>query len=141
MPSRRGATIVMWLDAGNGYDRGQVIIGNSFNRKELRRSVDEDLNIARRLPYPSLALPELLKVESKAGPSCAQAVEEEVQGLFVNRFMAAIVGQYLYGFLQGQLSVSQTWVQLDKLEMVSVPVNQYSIDRYSTSAVRPCAVG
>jgi len=79
-----------------------------------------------------LALPELLKAERRAGPSCAQAVEEEVQGLFVNRFMAAIVGQFLFWFLRGQLSVSQTWVQLEKLEMVSVPVNQFNIDRYST---------
>ena len=79
-----------------------------------------------------LALPELLKAERRAGPSCAQAVEEEVQGLFVNRFMAAIVGQLLFWFLRGQLSVSQTWVQLEKLEMVSVPVNQFNIDRYST---------
>ena len=79
-----------------------------------------------------LALPELLKAERRAGPSCAQAVEEEVQGLFVNRFMPAIVGQFLFWFLRGQLSVSQTWVQLEKLEMVSVPVNQFNIDRYST---------
>jgi len=126
---------VVWLDAGNGYDRGQVIIGNSFARKELAQSVDENLNIARCLPYPSLALPELLKAENKAGLSCAQAVENEVQGLFVNRFMASIVGQYLYWLLQGQLSVSQTWVHLDKLEMVSVPVNQFNIDRYSTSTI------
>lgn len=124
---------VVWLDAGNGYDRGQVIIGNSFDGKELRQSVEENLNIARCLPYPSLALPELLKSERKPAPSCAQAVQEEVQGLFVNRFIASIVGQYLYWFLQGQLSVSQTWVHLDKLEMVSVPVNQFNIDRYSTS--------
>ena len=51
-----------------------------------------------------LALPELLKAERRAGPSCAQAVEEEVQGLFVNRFMAAIVGQFLFWLLRGQLS-------------------------------------
>jgi len=132
---------VVWLDAGNGYDRGQVVIGNSFSRKDLAASVDENLNIARCLPYPSLALPELLKAEAKAGPSCAQAVENEVQGLFVNRFMASIVGQYLYWLLQGQLSVSQTWVHLDKLEMVSVPVNQFNIDRYSTvSDARPHTV-
>jgi PRTRC genetic system ThiF family protein len=129
---------VVWLDAVNGYDRGQVVIGNSFSRKELAASVDENLNIARCLPYPSLALPELLKAETRAGPSCAQAVENEVQGLFVNRFMASIVGQYLYWLLQGQLSVSQTWVHLDKLEMVSVPVNQFNIDRYTiASAARP----
>ena len=130
---------VVWLDAGNGYDRGQVIIGNSFSRKALSQSVDANLNIARCLPYPSLALPELLKAETRSAPSCAQAVENEVQGLFVNRFMASIVGQYLYWLLQGHLSASQTWVHLDKLEMVSVPVNQFNIDRYSTSTVaRPC---
>jgi len=125
---------LVWLDAGNGYDRGQVVIGNSFSRKDLLQSVDENLNIARCLPYPSLALPELLKSERKSAPSCAQAVENEVQGLFVNRFMASIVGQYLYWLLQGKLSVSQTWVRLDKLEMVSVPVNQFNIDRYSTAS-------
>jgi PRTRC genetic system ThiF family protein len=123
---------VVWLDAGNGYDLGQVVIGNSFSRKDLSQSVDENLNIARCLPYPSLALPELLKAERRSAPSCAQAVEDQAQGLFVNRFMASIVGQYLYWLLQGKLSVSQTWVHLDKLEMVSVPVNQFNIDRYTT---------
>lgn len=123
---------VVWLDAGNGLDRGQVVIGNAFQRAMLSHSVDPDIDIARYLPYPSLALPELLHSDPRPEPSCAEAAQVDLQGLFVNRFMASIVGEYLHRLLRGQLAVSQTWIHLRPMEMVSVPIDQYNIDRYST---------
>jgi len=53
-------------------------------------------------------------------------------GLFVNRFMASIVGQYLFRFLRGEPSTSQIWVHPGTMEMIFVPVNQFYIDQYST---------
>lgn len=123
---------VVWLDAGNGLDRGQVVIGNAYRRAKLSQSVDAAINIARYLPYPSLALPELLQADPRPEPSCAEAVQADLQGLFVNRFMADIVGEYLHRLLRGELTVSQTWIHLQSMEMVSVPINQHNIDRYST---------
>jgi PRTRC genetic system ThiF family protein len=123
---------VVWLDAGNGLDRGQVVIGNAFRRAMLSHSVDPEINIARYLPYPSLALPELLQSDPRPEPSCAEAAQVDLQGLFVNLFMAGIVGEYLHRLLRGELTVSQTWIHLRPMEMVSVPMNQHNIDRYST---------
>ncbi|MEW6569541.1 MAG: hypothetical protein AB1449_15525, partial [Chloroflexota bacterium] len=122
----------VWLDAGNGLDRGQVVIGNTSRRAMLSHSVDPRIDIARYLPYPSIALPELLHSDPRPEPSCAEAVHVDLQGLFVNRFMAGIVGEYLHRLLRGELTVSQTWIDLRRMEMVSVPINQYNIDRYST---------
>ena len=121
----------LWLDAGNGYDRGQVAIGNTFARRLLATSVDPNINIARYLPYPSLALPELLRDEPRPEPSCAQAVETESQSLYMNRFMASIVGEYLRRLVAGQLSIFHTWIHLATMEMVSVPVSAHNIQRYS----------
>jgi len=123
---------VVWLDAGNGLDRGQVVIGNTFRRAMLSHSVDPRIDIARYLPYPSLALPELLHSDPRPEPSCAEALQADLQGLFVNRFMASIVGEHLHRLLRGQLTVSQTWIHLRPMEMVSVAINQHNIDRYST---------
>jgi hypothetical protein len=98
----------------------------------LSHSVDPEINIARYLPYPSLALPELLQSDPRPEPSCAEAAQVDLQGLFVNLFMAGIVGEYLHRLLRGELTVSQTWIHLRPMEMVSVPMNQHNIDRYST---------
>ena len=47
--------------------------------------------------------------------------------MYVNRFMAGIVGEYLRRLISGELAVFQTWVDLSSLEMASVPVVQYHI--------------
>jgi PRTRC genetic system ThiF family protein len=122
---------IVWLDSGNGETRGQVAIGNTFVGEELFSSVDPGVNVARYLPYPSLSLPELLEEDPEPTPSCAEAVENQEQGLYVNRFMAGIVGEYLRRLISGELAVFQTWVDLSSLEMASVPVNQYHISRLS----------
>ncbi len=122
---------IVWLDSGNGETRGQVAIGNTFVSEELLSSVDSEVNIARYLPYPSLSLPELLEEDPEPTPSCAEAVENQEQGLYVNRFMAGIVGEYLRRLISGELTVFQTWVDLSRLEMASVPVNPYHISRLS----------
>ena len=49
----------------------------------------------------------------------------------MNRFMASIAGEYLRRLILGELAVFQTWVDLSRLEMASVPVNQYHISRLS----------
>ena len=49
----------------------------------------------------------------------------------MNRFIAGIVGEYLRRLISGELTVFQTRVDLSRLEMASVPVNQYHISRQS----------
>ncbi len=49
----------------------------------------------------------------------------------MNRFIAGIVGEYLRRLISGELTVFQTWVDLSNLEMASVPVNKYHIERLS----------
>jgi hypothetical protein len=122
---------IVWLDSGNGETRGQVAIGNTFVDEQLSSSVDQEVNVARYLPYPSRSLPELLVEDPPHTASCAVAVENQEQGLYVNRFMAGIVGEYIRRLISGELRVFQTWVELSNLEMTSVPVSQYHISRLS----------
>lgn len=99
--------------------------------EELFSSVDSEVNVARYLPYPSLSLTELLEEDLEPTHSCAETVENQEQGLYVNRFMASIAGEYLRRLILGELAVFQTWVDLSSLEMSSVPVNPYHIERLS----------
>jgi len=116
---------------GSAELHGQVAIGNTFVGEEVVSSMDKEVNVARYLPYPSLSLPELLEEDPEPTPSCAEAVENKKQGLYVNRFMAGIAGEYLRRLISGELAVFQTWVDLSSLEMVSVPVNKYHMERLS----------
>lgn len=122
---------IVWLDSGNGEARGQVTIGNTLMDEELASSVDPEVNVARYLPYPSHSLPELLEEDPPQTASCAAAVENQEQGLYVNRFMAGIVGEYIRRLISGDLGVFQTWVELSALEMTSIPVSPYHIERLS----------
>jgi hypothetical protein len=72
-----------------------------------------------------------LEEDPEPTPSCAEAVENQEQGLYVNRFMAGIVGEYLRRLISGELAAFQTWVDLSRLEMASVPVNPYHVSRLS----------
>ena len=99
--------------------------------EELFSSVDSEVNVARYFPYPSHSLTELLEEDREPTHSCAEAVENQEQGLYVNRFMASTAGEYLRRLIMGELAVFRTWVDLSGLEMSSVPVNPYHIERLS----------
>jgi len=122
---------IVWIDSGNGQSRGQVVIGNTFDAERISSSINRDVKIAAYLPYPSLALPELLVEDQEIIPSCAEALVANEQSLYVNRFMAGIVGEYIRRLLATDLTVFQTWIDLSTMEMTSVPINKYHIDRLS----------
>ena len=116
---------------GSAELHGQGAIGNTFVGEELFSRADSGVNVARYLPYPSHSLTELLEEDPKPTPSCTEAVENQEQGLYVNRFKSGVIGEYLRRLISGELAIFQTWVDLSSPEMASVPVNQYHISRLS----------
>ncbi|GIK42424.1 MAG: hypothetical protein BroJett011_62570 [Chloroflexota bacterium] len=79
---------LFWLDAGNHYAHGQVLLGNSTYPRPLL----SPLGFAYGLPLPSVQEPGLVAPEApEAGPalSCADLVERDVQARTINKMMAA----------------------------------------------------
>jgi len=92
---------VWWLDCGNENHSGQVALGNSFGKIEHR------LGLVTAMPAPSVVYTDLVKGKAKAQGrakrSCAELAAEGVQGLMVNRMMAAWACAMLHDFLLGEL--------------------------------------
>lgn len=68
-----------WLDAGNGYQFGQVLLGNTATVEGLKEAFNEAEQTVDKLPLPSLQLPSLLAAPSKLvkkSRDCAEAVED-----------------------------------------------------------------
>ncbi len=90
---------VVWLDLGNDYDSGQVLIG-STEPHQLRHSFPVP-GICTQLPCPAVLEPELINTRKrrrrrKRTLPCAEAVEQNLQSDSVNSQMAGIAYDYLY---------------------------------------------
>jgi len=112
---------VWWLDAGNGRNHGQVLIGNAEAVKV------EPGVFASAAPLPSVQEPELLADEAPApalaGPSCADLLVLEAQSLMVNTMMAAWVGVYATRLLLSRdLDIQATYLDLQSGAARSVGV-------------------
>jgi hypothetical protein len=90
-----------WVDAGNGENYGQVIIGNTDVASYWLPTKD----IYCGLPLPTIQKPELLNQAPRAR-DCASVAEE--QGPTINLTMAAVVVEVVRRLIAGTCS----WVQL-----------------------------
>jgi len=90
-----------WVDAGNGENYGQVLIGNTDVASYSLPTGD----IYYGLPLPTIQKPELLNQAPKAR-DCASIAEE--QGPTINLTMAAVVVEVVRRLIAGMCS----WVQL-----------------------------
>jgi len=77
-----------WLDAGNGYSSGQVLIGNTANVEHLEGCFDKEKQEVVALPMPTLQLPSLLAPPTRPvndSKDCAEAVLAEEQSPVINQ--------------------------------------------------------
>jgi PRTRC genetic system ThiF family protein len=113
----RGSGFV-WLDTGNGYDFGQVVVGNCGDAEQVRRGLKQAQNgRCAYLPHAGLVFPALLQPEPEvptAPPlSCAELVIRDEQQMFVNDFVATTAAQYLYCLLNREpLTTFATFLNL-----------------------------
>lgn len=98
-----------WMDAGNGEEFGQVLVGNATVEK-LRQtpSFYPEEGVVHGLPLPTQVRPELLVTPSRPRRDCAEAVAVGEQGPTINQFMAVLVVEAVRRLLEGRL----TWWQL-----------------------------
>jgi hypothetical protein len=102
-----------WVDAGNGENYGQVLIGNT----NVAADMVPDGEIYRGLPLPTIQRPELLNQAPKAR-DCAAIAEE--QGPTINLVMAAVVVEVVHRLIAGTCSWVQLYIDIEAGTLVPV---------------------
>lgn len=131
-----------WLDAGNGRNSGQVLLGNTTRPEALRDAFLPSADLCRALPAPSLQRPDLLQAPPapRPPPDCAQAVAAGDQGPTVNQVVAAIAASYVEKLLAGTCGWMASYFDLDEstLRCVSAePKTVAAIAGLRVNAVAP----
>lgn len=123
--SGRRSQDVWWLDAGNGRNSGQILLGNTTRPDALRRSFMLASGRCRALPSPSLQRPDLLSAapEPRPQPDCAEAVADGMQGPTINQVVAAIAGSYIEKLLEGICGWMASYFDLDDGTLRCLPAD------------------
>lgn len=121
-----------WLDAGNGFQSGQVLIGNTKEVAGLEEAFSDIDHTVRKLPAPSLQLPSLLAAPTSPAISrqdCAEAVEDNSQSPIINQAMATLALDFVFKLLTGQLTWMGAYLNLEAGTLQAVPAEPVTIAR------------
>jgi len=121
-----------WLDAGNGYSSGQVLIGNAPDVGYLKKCFHEEPGEVYALPIPSLQLPSLLAPEAKPdkdNKDCAEAVVADEQSPVINQAMATMVLEFMHLILEGNLTWMGAYLDLEAGTRQTVPADPLIVAR------------
>lgn len=118
---------VLWIDCGNHFSAGQVVIGTTKDRlvvrKELKHAKSSaEINV---LPNAAALFPALLEPEATTEPevSCADLVALGEQHLLINDLIAGVAAGYVYKLLHRQpITTFISYVDLDLMNVRSVPI-------------------
>jgi hypothetical protein len=102
-----GNTPAWWIDAGNGENFGQVLIGNRIGPPEYRSGEKGDIFYG--LPLPTQQRPDLLRQKPLAA-SCAEIVG---QGPTINQSMAVLVIEVVRRLIEGTCPWIQLYLNMD----------------------------
>ena len=117
----------IWLDAGNHFNAGQVVIGNTCDPETALRYIDGQNGRYSYLPNAGLLFPALLEPEATPQPeperSCAELVAAREQDLLINDWIAVIASQYIYKLLHRKPIASfVSYVSADGMSVRSVSI-------------------
>jgi hypothetical protein len=128
-----GPAPVVWIDAGNGRESGQVLLGNALTAKQLRHAFHEATGVCTALPAPSLQRPDLLGVPrvttELSAASCAEQVEHGDQSRTINQLMAGLVASYVERLLDGACGWMTTYLDLTDGLLRCVPIEPRAVAR------------
>ena len=138
-----------WIDAGNGYSSGQVLIGNADNLERLQESFEKESQEVSWLPLPSMQLPSLLApptVSATTPSDCAEAVAAEVQNPVINHAMAVLVLQFMHRLLTKKLTWMGAYIDLEAGTLQTVPAEPETVARMfgvrvDTLIMKGCSIG
>lgn len=120
-----------WIDAGNGFASGQVLLGNAKDKKALQEAFNKADHTVTKLPIPSLQLPALLipPVKPTRARDCAEEVEDDEQSPTINQAMATLVLDMTYRLLRGTLTNMGAYIDLDAGTLQTVPATPETVAR------------
>lgn len=126
-----------WIDAGNHFSSGQVVIGNTSDAANIKRALEEATrrksDTLMLCPNAALVFPELLQPETQPQPavSCADLVAMGDQHLLINDAVAMVAAQYVFKLLFRQpITTFKTTISLDTLAMRSVSLTNEELSVY-----------
>jgi len=126
----------LWIDAGNHFDAGQVVIGNQGDREVMMRHLDGKDGKYTYLPNAALVFPQLFEPEPAAPQptqpvSCAELVEKGSQHLLVNDWVAVVAAQYLYKLLhRAPITSFLSYISSDGIGIRSIPITKDELSAY-----------
>ncbi len=124
----------IWLDCGNHFNTGQVILGSTGEREVALRALSAPGDVVRTLPNAALLFPQLLQPEpipTSQPQSCTDLLANGEQHLLVNDWIATVAAQYIYKLLRRQRIESfMTYVNVDTLTTKSLPITADEIRAY-----------
>ena len=120
-----------WIDSGNNYQSGQVLIGN-INKTELnclKKAFDRKTLKTKCLPNPSIQEPAILTpvTAPKTPLSCAEAVEQNLQSPIINQAMATLVLQSVHSLITNSLNWMAAYINLEIGELNYINNELYNI--------------
>ncbi len=121
-----------WIDAGNSYNSGQVLIGNHSIKDNMIRCFHKADQTVDKLPLPSLQLPSLLVPPTKparARQDCAEAVESNLQSPVINQAMATLTLEFVYRLLTNNLTWMGAYLNLEAGTLQTVPAEPVTVAR------------
>ncbi len=124
-----------YIDAGNGENMGQVLIGNSL-LNELNQSFVPETGVCSNLPLPTIQQPGLLAPAPERAPDCADAVLNDEQSPVINRMMADLVLTFVYKLMTGKLSWMGAYLNLETGSLATVDAKPETVSRITGHTVR-----
>jgi PRTRC genetic system ThiF family protein len=125
----------VWIDTGNHFASGQVVIGNTADTDLMQRHIDGRDGKYSYLPNAALLFPQLLEAESEPVTpeplSCAELVYRGDQNLLINDWVAPVAAQYLYKLLHRQpITTFLSYISSDGLSVRSLPICREELDSF-----------
>jgi PRTRC genetic system ThiF family protein len=120
-----------WIDSGNGFNSGQVLIGNTTEKDKLAEAFDSNEELVRMLPVPSLQQPALLAPIPKIirPVDCAEAIQNQDQSPTINQAMAVLVLDMVNHLLRETLNYMGVYLDMEAGTMHRVPATPKVVAR------------
>ncbi|MEG4396122.1 PRTRC system ThiF family protein [Microcoleus sp. BROC3] len=135
---------IWYLDAGNNFDSGQILLGSHNSLEELTPHLDKfkKTGIMGALPSPVLQCPNLIELRPEelrnTHLSCAELANLNAQSLTINQTIASVVTDYLFRLsLTKDLRNFATFLNLKSGSMRSEFISCSSLIKFSLLDTNP----
>lgn len=135
----------LWIDCGNHFSSGQVVIGNSNDRGEVMGALHEAMEgkkpsmTTALLPDVATLFPAMLEEVEAPQPdlSCADLVSMGEQHLLINDMVASVAANYVFKILHRQSITSFiSYIDLQGMNVRSLPITRDALEVYMPKPAR-----